>query len=568
MMTSQTTRILEQINPLRLAGPLFDKELRVASRRRRFYAMRCVYICLFGIVVVYTWLLVARPGHKSTPLVWASRMSEVGKIVTAAIVWFQFIMAQLLTAILLSGAIATEIRHRTLDALLVTPISDVQIVTGKLVSGLLQLVLLLAVSLPLLAIVRVFGGVPWSFLVCGLCLTFATAVLVGALSLCLSVTNRQAHQVATNAVGVCMLFWFCTGMLIAVLVQTSRLSNSTATGILDLTSPYVVLFRQTRAMLLASGPGPVVFPWPVHCLVALGAAGGLLLLSVWRLRKAAAGAMVTASPEGQSAGAERPRRFSWLGRRAIRPVKGSPIVWKELCRPRVPRNRRGILSVVFLTIAIALVVGCVVVLIVVGHAPVASVCAGAASVFTLLFILDVTTSAAGTIPREKEARTWPILLATPLGNGEIVRGKAFGAIRRSWPLLAVVVILTLAAMLLAPEDGRHSESVLYRVGMSAVSLSATLVFLITLGLYVGTRVRTATMAVVATLGIYLGTQMLLGFLFLILAVPASHSSRFVIANRPFLLSIVSQVVPAMLYAGAGLLLARGAVVRLRRNVFS
>ncbi len=568
MTASQITSVLEQINPLRLAGPLFDKELRVASRRRRFYAMRCVYICLFGIVVVYTWLLVARPGHKSTPLVWASRMSEVGKIVTAAIVWFQFIMAQLLTAILLSGAIATEIRQRTLDALLVTPIRDVQIVTGKLVSGLLQLVLLLAISLPLLAIVRVFGGVPWDFLVCGLCLTFATAVLVGALSLCLSVTNRQAHQVATNAVGVCTLFWFCIGMLIAVLVQTSRLSNSTATGILDLTSPYVVLFRQTRTMLSAAGPGPVVFPWPIHCLVALGAAGGLLLLSVWRLRKAAAGAMVSASPGFEPGGAERAGRLSWFKRRAIRPVKGSPIVWKELCRPRVPRNRRGILSAVFLTIAIALIVGCVVVLIVVGHAPVASVCAGAASVFTLLFILDVTTSAAGAIPREKEARTWPILLATPLGNGEIVRGKAFGAIRRSWPLLAMLLILALAAMLLAPEEGQHSESALHRMGMSVVSLSATLVFLIGLGLYVGTRVRTATMAVVATLGIYLGTQMLIGFLFMLVAVTGSPIFGSMIANRSFLLSIVSVVVPAMLYAGAGLLLGRGAVVRLRRNVFS
>ena len=186
----------------------------------------------------------------------------------------------------------------------------------------------------------------------------------------------------------------------------------------------------------------------------------------------------------------------------------------------------------------------------------------------LLFILDVTTSAAGAIPREKEARTWPILLATPLGNGEIVRGKAVAAVRRSLPLLAVVVILTLTAMLLAPEDGRHSESVLYRVGMSAVSLSATLVFLIALGLYVGTRVRTATIAVVATLGIYLATQMVIGFLFLLVAVPVSHSSRSVTANRPFLLSIVSVVVPAMLYAGAGLLLGRGAAVRLRRNVFS
>lgn len=568
MTALRITSVLEQINPLRLAGPLFDKELRVASRRRRFYILRFVYICLFGIVVVQTWLLVARPGYKSTPLVWASRMSEVGKIVTAAIVWFQFIMAQLLTAILLSGAIATEIRQRTLDALLVTPIRDVQIVTGKLVSGLLQLVLLLAISLPLLAIVRVFGGVPWDFLVCGLCLTFATAVLVSALSLFLSVTNRQAHQVATSAVGVCILFWFGTGILVTALVQTSRLSNSAATAMLDLTNPYVVLFRQTGAMLSASGPGPVVFPWPIHCLVALGAAGGLLLLSVWRLRKAAAGAMVSASPGFEPGGAERAGRLSWLKRRAIRPVKGSPIVWKELCRPRVARNRRGLLSVILLAIAIALVVGCLVVLVVVGHAPVASVCAGAAHVVTLLFALDVTTSAAGAIPREKEARTWPILLTTPLDNGQIVWGKAVAAIRRSLPLLVVLLILALTALLLSPRDTRPYQSELHAVGTSMVGLAGALVFLIGLGLYVGTRVRTATMAVVATLGIYLGTQMVIGFLFLLVAVPVGHSSRSVIANRPFLLSIVSVVVPAMLYAGAGLLLAQGAAVRLRRSVFS
>jgi hypothetical protein len=62
--------------------------------------------------------------------------------------------------------------------------------------------------------------------------------------------------------------------------------------------------------------------------------------------------------------------------------------------------------------------------------------------------------------------------------------------------------------------------------------------------------------------------MLIGFLFMLVAVTGSPIFGSMIANRSFLLSIVSVVVPAMLYAGAGLLLGRGAVVRLRRNVFS
>jgi hypothetical protein len=41
MTASQITSVLEQINPLRLAGPLFDKELRVASRGDDG-SMRCV----------------------------------------------------------------------------------------------------------------------------------------------------------------------------------------------------------------------------------------------------------------------------------------------------------------------------------------------------------------------------------------------------------------------------------------------------------------------------------------------------------------------------------------------
>jgi ABC-2 type transport system permease protein len=207
MTTSLTANLFEQINPLRLAGPIFDKELRVSSRQRRLYVLRFAYVCLLLLVTVNLWLISVRIPSAGSAIVQVSRMAEAGKFVVMAIVWFQFVAAQVLAAVLLSDAIGGEIRHRTLDVLLVTPITSVQIVLGKLFSKLLQLVLLLAASLPLLAIVRVFGGVPWDYVLLGLCVTLTTAVFVGALSLFLSIRGGQFQRVVTSALAWCLLLW-------------------------------------------------------------------------------------------------------------------------------------------------------------------------------------------------------------------------------------------------------------------------------------------------------------------------------------------------------------------------
>ncbi len=574
MAISPTIQALERMNPLRLTGPLFDKELRVSSRRRRLYGLRFGYICLFGIVLVYAWFMVARPGRNTSAVVQASRMSEVGKIITAAIVWFQFVATQILAAVLLSGAIATEIRHRTLDVLFTTPVSNAQIVMGKLLSGLMQVGLLLAISLPLLAIVRVFGGVPWDFLVCGFCLTLATAVFVAALSLWLGITNRQAQQVAMNAVALCVLFWICSWMALAMLVRIGWLSNTIATAILNLTNPYVVLGSQTHAMLRGSGGRLTAVPWFVNGLVALAGAGALLLFCIWRLRSMATGVSVRPPRRGASVPARqavgRLATSGWLPWRrsqAIRPVKGSPIVWKELCRPRLARNRRGIVTVVLIGIAVVLAIASLLALIYVNHDALIPICMGLAYIVGLLFFLEVASSAAGAIPREKESRAWPILLATPLSNGEIVRGKAIGAIRRSLPLLALAPVLGLTALLFSSFQGGFGR-MFYSAGMSAIHLVGSTVFLIGFGLYVGTKAKTATAAVVTTLGTYFITRIAIGFLYTVGMMAAGEILRSMGHDVTLTLSIVTTILSTLLYAGMGLLFARRAAGRLRRNVFS
>ncbi len=137
--------VVHAIQPGWLTGPIFDKELRVSSRRRRNYALRFFYILLLTVFVAIVWWSEVKYGGSA--VIQRSRMQAAAQQIVVTISVFQFIAMQLLAIIMLSDAISDEIYHRTLGLLMTTPISGLQIVMGKLLSKLLQLVLLLGISL-------------------------------------------------------------------------------------------------------------------------------------------------------------------------------------------------------------------------------------------------------------------------------------------------------------------------------------------------------------------------------------------------------------------------------------
>ena len=154
-----------------ILGPSLAKELRSTSRRARHYVLRFVYVSVLALFVAAAWLGWTRPGASVSPLYAASRMSEAGKQIIVWVVWFQFFAAQLAAIVLMSTSVSGEVSRRTLGVLMTTPLTGLQIVMGKLLGGTCQLLGLLAISFPVLAVVRVFGGVPWGYVVAGLCIT-------------------------------------------------------------------------------------------------------------------------------------------------------------------------------------------------------------------------------------------------------------------------------------------------------------------------------------------------------------------------------------------------------------
>jgi ABC-type transport system involved in multi-copper enzyme maturation permease subunit len=109
-----------------LTGPIFDKELRVSSRRRRNYVLRFVYLALLTIFLALVWF--EEVSYRGAAVYTVSRMARAGQSIILTIVWFQFCATQLAAIIMLSTSISDEIYHRTLGVLMTTPINAFQIV--------------------------------------------------------------------------------------------------------------------------------------------------------------------------------------------------------------------------------------------------------------------------------------------------------------------------------------------------------------------------------------------------------------------------------------------------------
>ncbi len=470
----------------RLSGPIFDKEMRVSSRRRRNYVLRFLYIGLFTFLVASVWL--ERIVHSTSSVYQVSRMAAAGQSIVTSILWFQFLAAQAIAVVMLSTSISDEIYKRTLGVLMTTPIGSFQIVIGKLASRLLQIVLLLAISLPLLAVVRVFGGVPWGFLLCGLCVTLTTVVFVGSLSLFFSIFTRQAYAAIIQTILAMGLLFGGIPVILAFLTDRA-VSPATLLRWLSYFNPFVVMGAAMEA--LYSARPTVLFVWPLHCAVMLGLSSLLLLLAMIFVRKAALRQAVGAGAVMQG------KRLAGVGPAAtsIRRVQGPPVLWKERRAPLFGRRKLR---------RIAEIVSGVVILAVLGltyglclkekllRETETHVMYGV--VFFSVGILFTVVLPATCITTEKESQTWPLLLTTTVGNWEILWGKFAGAARRclpAWVLLFAHTLVFAALRII------HPIAVVHLAFLAAW----VMFFLTSTGLYFSTRLRHTTAAVIANLGL-------------------------------------------------------------------
>jgi ABC-type transport system involved in multi-copper enzyme maturation permease subunit len=429
-------------------------------------------------------------------------MAEAGKAVVTFIVWFQFCTLQLVAIVMLSTSISDEIHGRTLGLLMTTPISSFQIVMGKLLSRLLHLMLLMAVSLPLLAMTRVFGGVPWAYVISSLCITFTGVIFVASLSLFFSIFLHRSHVVIIMTILTVGALFALVPFLMPFLASVmwdfmglglqSTISKGTFTVLFFHPNPYIMLFINTLSMLEPRAmAGIALFCWPLHCVIMLAASAFVLALAAGLVRKVAlsqcVGKVDIFEPTAPNEKAALEEACPKASPGSIRRIKGPPIIWHQLHRRWFgPHKTAAFVVIAILVVATFITYGF---MAITGqlhdrqvHTLFVTILMGLGMLFTIVL-------AATTITSEKQACSWPVLLTTTLTDGQILFGKFAGAFCHClppWLLLFGHLIFSVLVGLLDPVV----------IGQMGILVVWIITFLCCSGLYFSSRLRHTTTAAI------------------------------------------------------------------------
>ena len=161
-----------------LPGPVFTFELMTTARRGRFYVTRAFYatvllLILWSVHSSWSRLGLRRASCRSRMVKWFG-LSAFGAIAVG-----QELLVLMLTPALVAGAIADEKRRKTLHYLLASRLTGPEIVLGKLLVRMLYVGVLLGVSLPVMSLLVLLGGIDPLLVLSGCAATAEHGVVPG-----------------------------------------------------------------------------------------------------------------------------------------------------------------------------------------------------------------------------------------------------------------------------------------------------------------------------------------------------------------------------------------------------
>jgi ABC-type transport system involved in multi-copper enzyme maturation permease subunit len=489
-------------------GPVLAVELVTMSRRTRYFVLRVIYAAALFFALWTTYEETARWRR------FADDSGDMNSIAAFTAAFFATFGAMQLLAVLLigpalaAGTIAQERERRTIEYLYATPLSNLEIVIGKLGGRVLQILGIVLAGVPVLALAMLLGGITPGALVSLTAITLSTVLFVTMVSLAVSAWTAKARDAVIRA----YLVFFCLWVLPLFASALAELNSSFAWAAPILKQVVVANPLMTFAMIL-SGRGPwgvVAEPWSLSLPLVRNqmlAGGTALVLATFFMRR------IHLRESGKPS---RKRRWRFQFFRGM--LGDNPMYWKELYA-EPGSSRLGLLGYGLLTLIFIAVCGITVYMLSESvNRPYMrngeSYCMYATTMSTFLSccgLLLMTARAASSITSEKERDCWASLIGTPLEGGQIIKAKILGSLWSLRGLVPFLAVVWLPALLLRP-------SFFLSIGFTLLDLGILAAFLATLGVYYSLRCKSTLRA----MGAALGTAILFGGGYLMCCCPVAE----------------------------------------------
>jgi ABC-type transport system involved in multi-copper enzyme maturation permease subunit len=525
-------------------GPVFTREVVTAPRRVRFYVAPAVYVGGLLILTCTAWLLLT--GSQQVRNV--GDMARFGGALFQFLAPLQLVLAIFFSALAAASAVAQEKDRRTLVLLLLTNLSNSELVLGKLLASLLNVLVLLAGALPFFMLTALFGGVSFEQIGRVFLVTLVSTLAAGSLGSTVALWREKTFQtlaLVTLALGVLAVWQIAVA---AGLFQTigSGAVTRWAAGL----SPWAALVAAEKPSI-AWREGWFSSTYYMYLAAAGSFAVAVNLVAIARVRVwnpsrearpraeedefRTVGAAPRGYPRAQSTGHEAHSVHAARGK--ARRVWDNPVLWREVCTWAYGRKIIAV-RLVYLVLVAAAVMG-IHQELTVERGEAGSLALGMVLLFVLSLVM-VNALAVTSITTERDLGSLDLLLVTDLEPAEFIFGKLWGI----FYVAKEMVALPLAVCVYLWWQGAVTlENLIYL----AAGLVVMNLFVATLGLHVGLVYTNSRTAVAVSLGTVF-------FLFVGIAacmrIMVSFSGAFQLQLAPFL---------ALLFGGStGLFVALGA----------
>jgi ABC-type transport system involved in multi-copper enzyme maturation permease subunit len=520
-----------------LFGPIFARELAIAPRRSRIYIQRTAYVGVLLLLTSTAWLVLT-----GTQIVRdVGDMARFGAAVFQILAPLQLALAVFFSALSAAGAVAQEKDRRTLVLLLLTRLSNGELVLGKLLASLLHVVVLLVAGLPLFMLLALLGGVSFQQIGRVMAVTLASVLVSGSLGATLALWREKTFQAVAMTV-LALVLWLALGELIAAGILGDPLAGRPATFWAIALSPWQAILDACRPYAQSEvSPGLWGTPIRLFLLNAAGISFVLNLAAVARVR-----AWNTAredrprQPEEEAAAPDAasvplPRKSSAS---PTREVWDNPVLWREV-RTWAYGRRMFVIRLAYLLL-FALAAGTVYWMMRGGQPLTLGQGALALLPLLLLSLVLVNAQAVTSLTAERDVGALDLLLVTDLTPKEIVFGKLCGVFYNTKEMLLLPALL---CVYLGWAGAIDWENLVYLLG----GLAVLYVFVAVLGIHAGMIYENSRSAI----GTSLGTVF-----FLLLGVAACM--RIMIAFNGTFQAQLQPFLAFMVGGGLGLYLALGA----------
>jgi ABC-type Na+ efflux pump permease subunit len=485
-------------------GPIFMRELVTVPRRTGHHASRSALIGLLMILGITTWQATIGFSRDAT----LGEAANFGVLLFQIIAFVQLLLTLFFAALSAAGAVSQEKDRRTFVLLLLTDMHDHEIVLGKMLGALLPISIQLLVTVPVLAMLLLLGGIDPEQVLQAVLVLGSSAIAAGSLGGLVALWRERTFQALALSV-LFLVLYVCVTLVVGVVgpMLAPTMDWYRVEAWLD---PFVTM--QTVLSPPSSGWGSlapaygfvvVMFLW---CAVLNG-------IGIWKLRKWNPSGEPIMQREGPQDTVDTDESIE-LEKRAkahaapgkVRTVWENPVLWRET--RTLAYGRRPLL--------VKLAYGVVLALILYfgmselsrpGGRPAFAAAYGLVPIAVLSLLL-VSAQAATSVTSERDGGTLDILLVTDISPNEFIFGKLFGVVYNCKefiiPPLALAVFYAIRGVLARPPaDAGPAEAAEANLMPLATVFGALLVmfaFVVVLGIHVSLRISNSRLAIANTLG--------------------------------------------------------------------